>query len=660
MAKSGNFMMNILTSGKFNYAADTESLEEHIRYIVMNLVFFFGGLNLIGYGIYLFFNGFYVRALSDLAVALVCACGTILLRTKLTFYSVTIVPVSLYMLLCVVFLQSGGAQGFASVWIFLLPVIAYLVMGLKTGTVLSALLFFAICVFAFVPSLSPFGYPVEVSLRIISVYLLEVLLMFAYEIVRLSKDKHMGDLAATIKAEHDEITVMRDNLKSGIFLMDKDLIIQDQYSPLLESILESSNLEGKKFSDYLTLSLTSNELSTLTDYFEMVRRRSFDADMLEDINPIQKLKYIGNEKNEKTLRCHFLPIDHRTGETFIMGNLEDITAEIELEEQLRLEEAKRQGETRSLFEILQIDPDVFHDFIEDSEYEFDVLNENLKNNRISSEDTLVQIYKSIHAIKANSIILGLTNFSDKVHSIENDIKELQQKAEVDFDDMLHLTVRINDIMNDKDNFKATIEKIKSFSANTGRKNNADVLIESLKRACDKAALDLGKAVMLDIKGIDSDALNVCPRRLVKEILLQLVRNAVYHGIESPEERRSLDKNEAGRVSVSIKNNAGMIHIRLQDDGRGLDFEKIRERSIKMHLIKESDTIDNNKLLQAIFAPGFSTAGTENMHAGRGIGLSLVRDNIKECGGTIKIQTEPGKGTAFNIFLPVNLNEEPHG
>jgi two-component system chemotaxis sensor kinase CheA len=650
--------MNILTSGKFIEAVSPETSEGQIRYIIMNLVFIAGGLTLIIYGVYLYYAAAYVRAYGDLALGVVCFAGIILLRTKMTFFSVTIVPVSLYALLCVIFLQSGGARGFASVWVFILPVVAYLIMGLKTGTVLTSLLFIAICCFSFFPGLSSFDYSGAVSWRLISVYLLETALVFAFEFVRVVKEKYMKDLARSLKSEHDEITVMRDSLKSGLFMMNKDFIIQGQYSTILETILDDDKLEGKRFTDYLTLSLTSSQLSTLKDYFDIVFRRAYDADILEDINPIQELKYIvGEAKNEKTLRCHFLPIDRGSGETFIMGNIEDITAETELQEQLRIEEEKRQNETRSMFEILQINPDVFHDFIEDAEYEFDTMNEQLKNNRVSSVETLVEIYKSIHAIKANAIILGLSNYGDKIHAVEDNIKDLQQKAEITFDDMLHLTVLINDIMKDKDNFKDTIEKIKKFSVNAERKSNVDILIESLKRACDKTAVDLGKSVELDSQGIDPDALNLCPRRMVKEALFQLVRNAVYHGIESPKEREALNKDKAGKITISIKNDNEMIHIRLQDDGKGLEFEKIRERAVKMHLIKETDNVNNNRLLQAIFAPGFSTAGTTNLHAGRGIGLSLVRDSIKEQNGTITIQTELGKGTAFNIFLPVDQNVE---
>jgi two-component system chemotaxis sensor kinase CheA len=95
---------------------------------------------------------------------------------------------------------------------------------------------------------------------------------------------------------------------------------------------------------------------------------------------------------------------------------------------------------------------------------------------------------------------------------------------------------------------------------------------------------------------------------------------------------------------------------LIDDGRGLDFKKISQKALSMNMVKKEDAANKGALLKAIFAPGFSTAETEGVHAGRGIGLNLVRDRVHAVKGTIKLQTEWGKGTAFNIFLPLENNE----
>ena len=177
-----------------------------------------------------------------------------------------------------------------------------------------------------------------------------------------------------------------------------------------------------------------------------------------------------------------------------------------------------------------------------------------------------------------------------------------------------------------------------------------MLIQTLTKAATKAAEDLGKKVRFVPREIDPVALESGSRRVIKEVLTQLVRNAVVHGIESSDERAAAGKEEEGQIHLSITIDDDKIHARLKDDGKGLDFEKIKKRALEMNLVKEEDA-DNKTLLRAMFMPGFSTADEVSVHAGRGVGLSLVQDRLKEAKGNLKVNTEPGKGTTFHIFIP---------
>jgi chemotaxis protein histidine kinase CheA len=207
------------------------------------------------------------------------------------------------------------------------------------------------------------------------------------------------------------------------------------------------------------------------------------------------------------------------------------------------------------------------------------------------------------------------------------------------------------MMMEMDRFQATIDKIHSFK--TGEKQNQEeyVLVASLTKAADKASTDLNKKVKLIIDGIDREAMENGPRRVIKEVLTQLVRNAVYHGIEGTEERKAAGKDEVGVISLSIKTEGGRIHIKMNDDGKGLDLERIREKAEKLGLLDGEKLSDRNSLLKVIFAPGFSTAENEGLHAGRGMGLNLVHDRIRELKGNIRLNTDPGKGTTFHFYIP---------
>jgi two-component system chemotaxis sensor kinase CheA len=465
--------------------------------------------------------------------------------------------------------------------------------------------------------------------------------------------------AQTLKVERDEMAAMKDNLNEGIFLMDRNCAIQPQYSKAMEEILAGTGLQGKNFVDLLANSFKAKDLPILKNYFNMILNQSYDKAMLDDINPLQELSYVGIRTGvEKTLRCSFSRVDRGGGEVFILGSIQDITLEKQLQRQIAEEESKRQNEMRSLFEIIQVDPVIFNDYLEDVDYEFDRINVILKNNALSSREVLVEIYQAVHAMKSNSVILGLKNIGNKYHELEEIIKKMRdQDEEVSFSDILRITSELEKLMQEKDKFQDILDKIRSFRSGSGQKQGDDILVETLSQAAVRAAGDLHKKVRFIPEGIDPAAITRGPRRMMKEILLQLVRNSVYHGIEDPEERRAAGKGETGSIWLSIKVKGGKIHMSLRDDGRGLNFDRIRKKAEELKMITEGAVLDKNLLLKVLFAPGFSTAEQADMHAGRGIGLNLVRERIREKKGSIKLQTDPGKGTVFNIYIPLDVQEE---
>jgi len=447
-----------------------------------------------------------------------------------------------------------------------------------------------------------------------------------------------------------------------LFLMDREYVIQGSYSKPLEGILGTDEIEGKKLTTFLAASLKAKERDTLEDYFGMVLTRQFDAKMLEEVNPIAEFTYVDEiTREEKIIKTVFSSVDMGVNDFYVMGTMEDVSATKELERQLAEEAGKREEEMRALFQVIQVDSAVFGDFIEDTEYEFNLINKTLKNTTLSAKDVMVDIYQSVHAMKSNALILGLDNFSTKLHELENTIKKFRDNDEITFENILHVTVELEKLMKEKDKFRDITGKIESFktTTTTGGKMRQEqyVLVETLTKACEKAADAQNKKVKLDVDNPDVSILEKGSRRIVKEMLTQLVRNSVAHGIERPEERKALGKKEQGIIKLSIAREDNQIHIKLSDDGRGLDFKKIQEKALAQKLIRKEDANNKNMLLQALFSPGFSTADSTDLHAGRGIGLNLVRDRLKHLRGTIKLSSEPGKGTTFHLYIPIGASAD---
>ena len=163
----------------------------------------------------------------------------------------------------------------------------------------------------------------------------------------------------------------------------------------------------------------------------------------------------------------------------------------------------------------------------------------------------------------------------------------------------------------------------------------------------------GKQVQLKITGQETEL----DRSLVNDLgepLVHLLRNAVDHGLESPEERLAAGKSEVGTISIAARHEGSHVVIEISDDGRGMDVDRIRQKAIEKGLITPEANLSPRELLDLIFQPGFSTAENVTDISGRGVGMDAVRSAIQLLNGSVELATELGKGTTVTIKLPLTL------
>ena len=455
----------------------------------------------------------------------------------------------------------------------------------------------------------------------------------------------------SLRVERDVISTMKDNLDSGIFLMNKDLLIQGAYSKALEEILGTSEIEGKSFAHFLGSSFSGDDLISLDDYFEMILNRQFNNKKLNDLNPIAEFVYVNpHTKEEKTIKTVFSPVDMGDGVIFVLASLNDISRMKELELQLKEETNKRDAEVDTLFQILRIEPGQFEEFMSSSGKEFERINTVLKDKELSSAEAMTKVFQSVHSVKSNALILGLDNFKTKLHNLETTIRK-HQDAGTEDDNSLQIVIELESILKERDKYQQVVDKMGSF-IRTPNQKSFDSLLETLNVTSKKVADETGKKVKLT-SNFDSSLFKEEQKQTIREVLIQLIRNSVYHGIETPDERAMAAKDETGNITLETTKEDGNVIINLTDDGRGIDFEMIREKGLRQNLIKEEDSHDQNKLIKLLFFPNFSTAGSVNEHAGRGVGLDLVKERIRELGGNIKIGSKKGRGTTFVLSVPVD-------
>ena len=167
------------------------------------------------------------------------------------------------------------------------------------------------------------------------------------------------------------------------------------------------------------------------------------------------------------------------------------------------------------------------------------------------------------------------------------------------------------------------------------------------------ARQLGKEVSIDISGegleVDRAVLDHLP-----EPLLHLLRNALDHGIEPPELRRSTGKRPTGRISVRARRDRDAILVELSDDGRGIDRAQVMRKAVALGILEEGASLSDDGLLAVLVRPGFSTTDAVSEVSGRGVGLDVVLARLHEIGAALSLTTVAGKGTVFSLRLPMRL------
>ncbi len=242
---------------------------------------------------------------------------------------------------------------------------------------------------------------------------------------------------------------------------------------------------------------------------------------------------------------------------------------------------------------------------------------------------------------------------------EENIMTLIESLSENLDRLDELSSVVSDIKKGVDNLSNSIKLFNNISIELQEKITdlrlipIDYLFSRLPRLVRETADMMGKEVNLVIKGQDTKL----DKSVVDEIfdpIVHIIRNSIDHGIEPKEERIRLGKPPKGNIVVEAFNEGNSVIIRIRDDGRGIDFEKIRRKGIEKGLIREGVEYSKEQLLSLIFIPGFSTKDQVSSVSGRGVGMDIVKAKIEKLRGSISISTSEGKGTVFLIKLPLTV------
>ena len=517
-----------------------------------------------------------------------------------------------------------------------------------------------------------------------------LLAIFFYFARNLRKDELESN-----RARKETQDILR-TVNEGLFLLDRDLKIGTERSMALATIFRRDDLTGLTFDQMLRNIVPEKTLKTAQDYVALLWGERVNEKLVKTINPLNEVEVHFDNPNGG-FDTHFLEFDFTRVKSegalsHLLVTVNDVTKRVMLSRELQESQEKAQQQLDLLLRILHIEPDQLTSFLGDAEVSLKMVNSILKEparEEAAFRAKIDGIYRQVHAVKGEAAALGLKTVEQRAHAFEESLNELKSRSSMSGSDFLPLVVKLDDLFNHlaqvremlgrlmdlhqaiasrrgKSNDKVDAAKVDAWLA--GKEGDVAVEVEADAPAAANAGLDQtlsslaeriatshSKKVELRCTGLDQ--VPEAYRRAVKDISIQLVRNAVVHGIEEPSERKSAQKPEAGVLAVEFAPRNDGFELVVQDDGRGLQLDRIKQVAIERGVITQAEAalLDPRQTMALIFRPGFSTADKVTTDAGRGAGMDLVRILVAELGGRVGLASAGGRFSKFKIWLPASAS-----
>ncbi|MBS9780732.1 MAG: hypothetical protein KGV51_08915 [Moraxellaceae bacterium] len=493
--------------------------------------------------------------------------------------------------------------------------------------------------------------------------LLSVILLFIYSIFRLlprliqKTDNYPRTKAIKTQKQVANNFSPLTSVKEGSFLIDKNLVIAEEYSQILEDFFNQKNLAGKKLTDILSTRIGKKDLKKTKTFIDQL----YSDSVLEELNPLNRIRvHKATDKDKSTesyLSFQFIPMYERHQ---ILVHVYDVTEQALLERQLDKEKNQSTKLLEMLERVIHSDSKLLQDFVETTFNHIDTINNILKtkgNHLTKLHNKIDEISHEISNIEADAISVKLERFVELTKDIEYELQALLKKPNLVGNDFLGLTIYLDELLKltifvdtlTVNNQVEVIEKpvIENTVNNTYLEPSIN-MEEYYSQFAQEIAQSHGKEISFQCIGMDNIALTLQQNNLLQEICLQLLSNSIIHGIELPDKREKNNKARAGKLTLSLEDNNGILVLSMADDGQGINYDKIRQTALESGKYNPEvvESWTEKDLLQLLFITGFSTSETQD-----GNGMDIIRDLVKQLGGRLKIGSEKNLYSRFTITFP---------
>lgn len=469
---------------------------------------------------------------------------------------------------------------------------------------------------------------------------------------------------AKADAARNETDEIMNTVSTGLFLLDKDLNIGSQYSKELEKLLGQRQLSGRNLVEVLGSMISQEDLNTTHSFIGQLYNPRVKERLIGSLNPLTRQAMLVPEGNTNVLRYldfKFNRVYHGNDISRVLVNVSDVTDAVLLEKKIQDEREQNDMQLEMLGTILRADRLMIDDFIRNTQRHNMAINNVLKapgerQNELRAKAE--QVFREVHSLKGEASALSLYGFSVIAENIETELKKIQSNTSLSGENFLGLAVHLEELMNLTQTIEDLVSRLGSSNPVVGDaagKNARPSTEDYYKRFVSEVAERNNKIVDFNYVGVN-EINDETIRTTVNEVAVQLLRNAVVHGIEQPEERHKNRKLEAGHIRMEVLETPEQFILNLEDDGRGIDYEAIRTKAVRLGKYTEAQAAElgTKELLALMFSSGFSTLEQSTSDAGRGVGLDVIKDRVNAIGGKINISTSAGAYTRFTFTFPKNV------
>lgn len=514
-----------------------------------------------------------------------------------------------------------------------------------------------------------------------------------------------------------QVTNILGTVREGLFLVGRDLKVGEICSDSLRQLLRVDVPAGCDFRDVLAPLVDEKTLTAALKFLGLLWKEKVHEDLIESVNPLSQIEAsfpnVRGGVDVRYLAFSFRRVRAAVGDDSVLGVVADITDRVLLARELEQVRADSGSQAALLLQLLRADQEQLQLFTVSADVALRKSNAMLTAPGIEQQDLkdkLNGVFRELHAVKGEAAALALTTFAQRIHLIEDMLQALRKRASLTGNDFVPIVVKLDELINHLAQLQSLQERVLALrSRRTASAASAEeahdeedshrittvltpaqspaqsqaqaqapartsarraalapaasgsspaagcALDDVLRVLSSETAKALGRAVQLQTAGLER--VPPCYAAAVRNICIQMIRNAIAHGIEAPEERRRRGKPEQGTIQITFaeegpESDAG-YRLTVEDDGDGLRYEGIVDKALRAGMVspQQAAALDRSAVFRMIFQPGFSTTEEISEHAGRGVGLDAVSTLVREHGGKIGVSTMTGRYTRFRVMLP---------